>query len=177
MSVSACVLSGILTCALGGCGGGHESSGSSALGSTRSSRQAGRGAEQGIEGFGNEAEGGDRRAILAAEQSYFAAAASKRYALACSRLATTVRSSLSKFAHSRPGTNCPDVLPALLAPQAYAALRQQHNGAIRKIRQKGDRAFVVFHAPGARLYQLPLVKEQGRWKVRLLFASILAPSL
>jgi hypothetical protein len=174
---SVCVLSGVLTCVLCGCGGGREGFGSPAPASTRSSGQAARGAEEGIEAFGNEAEGGDRRAILAAEQSYFFAAASKRYALACSRLATSVRSSLSKFADSRPGANCSDVLPAMLAPQAYAALRQQLNGAIRKVRRKGDRAFVVFHAPGARLYQLPLVNEQNRWKVRLLFASILAPSL
>lgn len=177
MLASACVLSGVLTCVLGGCGGGHDDSGSSALSSTTSSRQTARGAEESIEGFGNEAEAGDRRAILAAEKSYFAAAVSKRYGLACSRLATPVRSSLSKFSDSRPGASCRDALATLLAPQAYAALRQQLNGSVRKIRKKGNRAFVVFHAPGARLYQLPLVNEKGEWKVRLLFASILAPSL
>jgi hypothetical protein len=65
----------------------------------------------------------------------------------------------------------------LLTPQAYATSREQARGTVRKVRVKDDQAFVVFHAPGARLYQLPLTYEKAEWRVGLLVASVLAPSL
>jgi hypothetical protein len=41
---------------------------------------------------------------------------------------------------------------------------------------RGDRAFVVFHAPGAKLFQLTMVREGGRWKTTTIAASVLVPS-
>ena len=166
----------LLPCVLGGCGEGGGTASNRSGPAERPGQTAG--AEQSIEGFGDEAGGSDRRAILVVERSYFAAVASKRYSLACSHLAGSVRRSLAKLVtDSGQNASCPEILPMLLAPQAYAAVRQQMHSEIEKVRKKDARVFVVFHAPGAHLYQLPLVNEGGRWKVRLLTASVLAPSL
>jgi hypothetical protein len=161
---------------LSGCGdGGDTASTASASGTGRVDKTAG--AEQSIEGFGAEAVGSDRRTILRVERSYFAAIAAKRYAVACSILAGRVRHSIANLAGSGQDGSCPQVVPALLAPQAYATAREQARATVRRVRVKGGQAFIVFHAPGARLYQLPLTYEKAEWKVGLLVASVLAPSL
>jgi hypothetical protein len=164
----------LLLLALSGCGGGGGSD--SASEPTTPSRQSAEGGEKSIEGFGSEAEGTDRNAILAAEQSYFTAVSSKGYAMACSHLASSVKRSMAELSAGRRRANCAAVLPALLAPQAYATMRQQARGAVKRVRIEGNRAFVVFHAPGARLYQMPLVSEDDDWKVGLLTSAVLVPS-
>ena len=45
------------------------------------------------------------------------------------------------------------------------------------MRDEGDRAFVVFKAPGAKLYQQTMVREGGEWKVATVAASVLVPDL
>lgn len=156
-----------------GCGGGGDNESRSAP-TGRTGRAAG--AESSIETFGGEAEGSAREAILGVERSYFIAMASRDYGAACAHLATSVQHSMTELT-GRPDATCQRTLPALLAPQAYPMMRRQAHGAIRKVRVDGQRAFVVFHAPGARLYQLPLVDERGEWKVAFVTASVLAPSL
>lgn len=133
-------------------------------------------AEKSIEGFGKEAAGVGRSAILEVERSYFGAISSKRYSVACSHLASSVKRSLVELGGAGRHAACPEALSLLLAPQASFAARREARGSIRRVRVDGSRAFVVFHAPGARLYQLPLFVEKGRWKVGLLTASVLAPS-
>ncbi len=44
------------------------------------------------------------------------------------------------------------------------------------MRVQGDRGFVVYHAPGAKLYQLTMVREGGAWKAATIAGSILVPS-
>lgn len=170
------VVTALLQCALSGCGGGGDTvTTPSASSAARAVRPAG--AEGRIEGFGAEAADSDRRAILRVERSYLAAIAARRYAVACSHLAGRVRRSIASLTGGREGAGCPQVVSVLLTPQAYATSREQARGTVRKVRVKDDQAFVVFHAPGARLYQLPLTYEKAEWRVGLLVASVLAPSL
>jgi len=133
-------------------------------------------AEKSIESFGDEALGAARKAILGTEHSYFEAIASKRYPVACSHLASSVKRSVVELAGANQHAACSEVMSALLTPQASSIARQEVRGAIKRVRVEGGRAFIVFHAPGARLYQLPLFVERDQWKVGLLTASVLAPS-
>lgn len=72
---------------------------------------------------------------------------------------------------------CARIVPRFLAPTAAAIARQQASGTITKVRVKGDRAFVVFQAPGAKLYQQTLLRQNGRWKATMVAASVLVPDL
>jgi ketosteroid isomerase-like protein len=135
------------------------------------------GGEESVEKYGSEAEGSDEEAIAGAEQAYLSAVAEKDFGAACSYLAASVTHSLEQFAAPRlKAKGCPGILPELLAPTAPAVARQQAEGEIRKVRVKGDMAFVIFHAPGARLYVLTMRREGGRWKATTIAGSILAPS-
>jgi hypothetical protein len=158
-----------------GCGGGdRENSASPSAAATSSPAPGG---EKSIEGFGAEATGGSRVALLGAFRAYLKAIATRHYPIACSYLASSVRHSLSQLVAKGSGRGrCIAGLVGLLSPSAAAIARAQSAGGIAKARVEGGRAFVVFRAPGAKLYQLPMVREGGRWKTSLVAASVLVPS-
>jgi hypothetical protein len=180
--------------AVGGCGGGGGSGGAAPASTGAStaqppaasegSAQGGAGARSGYEGgeksierFGSEAGGSERDAVLAAFGGYLEAVAARDYATACSHLAASVRQGMAQFAPPKlRRRGCAAILPQLLSPSASAIAGRQANGKVTRVRVEGERGFVVFHAPGAKLYQMPIVREGGAWKAGLLAASVLVPS-
>jgi hypothetical protein len=62
-----------------------------------------------------------------------------------------------------------------LAPELAQSAGQQDKGKIVKVRLSGRQAIVVFVAPGASSWQLPLLEEDGRWKVAAATPGVLAP--
>lgn len=174
-----CAVGALVGCLVigGGCGGGGSSTRESGMTSGRTASRY-EGGERSIEEFGSEARGADRAALLDVFHTYLRGIAKRDYWVACSYLAASVQHSLQQFSSTRgEGSACAEILPHLLGPAAATIARQQTRGKVIKIRIEQGRAFFVFHAPGARLYQLPFVKEGRDWKVSLLAASVLAPSL
>lgn len=164
--------------AVAGCGGNDTTV--SAPGESTASTAAGQeqGGEKSIEGYGSEAAGTDRGAILAAFKGYLNAVVEGDVAAACSHLATRVQESLEQLvAKGRKGIGCEEILPKLLAPTAAAVARQQAQGKVTRIRVEGDQAFVVFKAPGAKRYMMGFVREGGEWKATTVAASVLVPQL
>jgi hypothetical protein len=167
---------------LGGCGGGSSSTQSqdqatsSSEQSTTRSAPAEENAEASIESFGEEAGSSEREGVEGAFHGYLGALAQGDEQSACSHLAARVTESLSQLAaKAKKPPRCPQLLEALLSPQADQIARGQEEGKITKVRVKGDSAFVIFHAPGARLFELTLAREGGEWKATSLSASVLAP--
>jgi hypothetical protein len=155
---------------LSGCGGAASPTDSAP-------RDAEAGGEKSIERFGSEAAGAPRAAILAAFHGYLGGLGRRDYRAACFRLSALARHSLERLAAPSPKRlGCAQLLPAVLAPTAAPISRQQAGGEVRNVRAQGERAFVVFHAPGARLYQMLLVEDHARWKVATVAAAILLPS-
>jgi hypothetical protein len=72
---------------------------------------------------------------------------------------------------------CAAILPRLLSASTPATARQQAEGKITKVSAEGERGFVVFHAPGAKLYRMTMVREAGEWKVATLASFVLVPEL
>jgi hypothetical protein len=171
----------LIALCLGGCGGGGSSKDQSQSSSepTAAARSAPKeeNAEASIESFGEEVEGSEREEVLGAFHGYLGALAAGDEQGACSYLAANVQQSLSQLAaKAKKPLDCPQLLEALLSPQADQIAKGQDEGEVVKVRIKGETAFVVFHAPGARLYELTLVREGGEWKAISLSASVLAPS-
>jgi hypothetical protein len=163
-----------------GCGGGASSS------STETSRQGAQespaesrssSGEASIEDFGQKAQGAERQAILAVFDGYLGALAHKNYAGACAQMAAALHESLGQFSGKRSKANCAALLPGLLSPQAPANARSQAAGEVTGVRVEGERGFVVFKAPAARLYYMSMVEEDGKWKVASAVAGVLAPEL
>jgi hypothetical protein len=132
--------------------------------------------ESEVEGFGSEASGSERASVLAAEHGYLVSLGSGAFAEACRYLSGSVARSLGELTASG-GEACPAILPQVLSRSALAEAGRQARIAVRKVRVRGKQAFVVYHAPGARLYVLPMQEDNGAWRVGAVAANILAPSL
>jgi hypothetical protein len=143
----------------------------------KSTEGASRGGEASIEDFGSEAEGSERESVLAGFTGYLNAIAAKDHAGACAALSATMQESLAQLTGKAARGSCVATLPKLLAPTAAQIAREQVNGRVVKVRIEGDQAFVVFHAPGAELFQQTMVAEEGEWKVTTLAATVLVPNL
>jgi hypothetical protein len=173
----AAILALLLAFLVAACGGSGQGT-STQEGQTTTAKRPSHyeGGEQSVEGFGSEAEGSRKEAILAVEHAYLTAIAEKDFGQACSHLSASVSRSLERVASGQlKARGCPAILPKLLASSAFATVRRQAAGEVKRVRVKGSQAFVVFHAPGARLYVLSLVREAGKWKAQTIAASILVP--
>jgi hypothetical protein len=134
------------------------------------------GGEKQVEEFGSEAEGSEKGAVLAAERGYLSAMADEDYETACSLLSKSVSASLQDLVESGRQIECEQILPHLISPSAAKVSAQQADGEVVRVRVHGERAIVVFRAPGARLWAMPLSRQGDAWKVTALGAAILAPS-
>lgn len=159
---------------LASCGGGEEGQGTS--GASTQSGSSHETAEESVESFGEEASGQERERIIAAQRGYLEALGAHDYAAACAKLSAQARESIASLAAKRakPG-DCGRILPGLFAPTAAAIARQQADGDVTRVRIEGDQGFVIFHAPGAKLYIFTLEREGAQWKGTAITASILVP--
>ncbi len=174
-------LAAIMLLLLSGCGGeGRGGEGGTARATTEAEGgQRSTEGERSVEEFGLEAHAGTRAALLGTFRGYLAAIGTHRYRAACAKLSATVRESLAQLANSGRPTHseCSRVLPGLISSSAAATAREQAGARVARIRVKGDRAFVVFHAAGAKLYLMTLVDEGSGWKASMATAGVLAPSI
>jgi hypothetical protein len=155
--------------------GGHEPSTTPSQGDRSQGPQRETG-EQSVERFGAEAGGSGKQAILSAERGYLMALAERDYEAACHLLASQVQRSLRRLVvKPLKAQGCPAILPKALSQSAPAIARRQANGEITKVRVEGEQAFVIFRAPGAKLYVFTLQEEGGDWRASALSASILVP--
>lgn len=161
------------------------SSGTSPGSSTQSAPSAGKatqgkapeGAEESFEKFGSEASGGSRASVLAAFHGYLNAVGNEELPEACARLAQSVRQSLVKLGGGKAkGAECGSVLTRFLASGAPAMALQQTRGTVTRVRVKRGEAFVLFRAPGARLYEMTMTREGGTWKAGAAMGSVLVPA-
>jgi hypothetical protein len=189
----------ILAIGVAGCGGGSNTQSGTAeptIAGNDKSTQAGesspggathhegrkpshryRGGEKDIEEFGTEARGPEAEAVLTAQQTYLAAIVSRNYGKACTWVSSSLEAQFSQIVEPGVGPkSCDQVLPKILAGDASHVAALQLSGKIVKVRVEGDRGYVVFHAPGARLFVFPMTREGGSWRVASITSSILAPS-
>jgi len=146
-------------------------------GSTAKSHPHPQAGEESIEGFGAEASGSQRQAILAAEQGYLRAVSASDFKRSCALLGSRAHESLQQLVPKRfKDEDCAAILPKLLSPQAPATAKGQAGGEVAKVRVEGERAFVLFHAPGAKFYVFTMVREGGGWKAGEVGPSVLVPA-
>jgi hypothetical protein len=133
--------------------------------------------EQSVEGFGHAATGQEQKQVLAAERGYLRALSARDFKTACTYLSASVTQSLRRAAVAElRAKRCPAIVPKLLAPGAIAVAKEHLKGKVTKVRVEGRQAFVIYRAPGAKLYVFTILREAGGWKVTTLIGSVLVPS-
>jgi hypothetical protein len=132
------------------------------------------GGDNSIQNYGEEADSGELEEAEEAIVSYLDARAKANWAKSCEYLAAMASEPLEKLAESSPklkGKDCGEIIGALSAQVPKSALASPVTEGIASVRFKEDRGFALFHGPQGARFFMPLVKEDGEWKVGSLVAS------
>jgi hypothetical protein len=132
------------------------------------------GGDNSIQNFGDEAGPSEREEASAALDRYLQARAAGNWGRSCTVLAKAAIAPLEQLASSSPqlkGKDCGSILAALesRAPASTRANNLTHG--VAALRVQGERGFALYRDAHGTAYFVPMVKEDGSWKV-----GALAPS-
>jgi hypothetical protein len=133
-----------------------------------------KGGDNSIQEFGSEPSGSEFEAAAAAVHAYLDARAAGAWAAACEWLAPAVSRELVRQLGAGSGgkqPGCAEVLAGLSAGVPPAALREAAQADVGALRVEGDRGFVLFRGAQGDDYFIPMVREDGEWKVAAIAAS------
>lgn len=136
------------------------------------------GGDNSVQEFGSEADEAERDAAAAAVHNFLDARAQEAWDVACSYLSSSVQKSLEMFvvkaqeAAEEQGksipqdTSCPTIFAGLTNKAALPEMRKEAAEAdVRSLRVEGDSAFVIYTDAKGTVIAMPVVKEDGDWKV------------
>lgn len=156
----------------GGAGESSSDAGSSPQEGSASFRTPG--GDNSIQNYGAEADEEEREAASATVAGFVAARSKGDWEAVCGYMAAAALKPLEQFAARAPqfkGKECPDLLEALTGPAPASTRASTIGDGIDSLRFEGERGFALYHGTDGKDYFLPLVKEDGEWKV-----GALAPS-
>jgi hypothetical protein len=133
-----------------------------------------RGGDNSIQNFGAEADRAEVDAATAALTSYLQARAKDDWARECALLAESAVAPLEQLASRSPqleGKGCAAILTALVVRTPASSRANPMTDGVASLRFEDDRGFALFHGAGGVDYFVPMVKEDGEWRV-----GALAPS-
>lgn len=116
--------------------------------------------------YGGEAHSSERARASAVLAAYLHDRANGSWTQACNYLAAATNRQLALFGKAAKGgaKGCGAVLAALSRGPA-AARADVYTGSLVALRIKGKNAFALFHGPHNSKYVMPMIDENGAWKV------------
>jgi hypothetical protein len=132
------------------------------------------GGDNSIQNFGDEVDPEEREAAEVALIAYLEARADGEWGESCEYLAEAATTPLEQLAESSPklkGKSCAAIVAALSSQLPTSSRENPVTDGIVSLRVEGDRGFALFHGPKGVDYFVPMVEEDGEWKV-----GALAPS-
>lgn len=128
-----------------------------------------KGGDNSVQNFGDEADESERDQAAAAVHSFLDARANQDWNEACSYLATPVVEQLESAAEKSEqfkDKGCGPILEALASqadPKLYRKEAAQAN--VGSLRIEDERAFVIFRGLEGTVYTIPMVDEDGEWRL------------
>lgn len=150
-------------------GGGQASTAGEGSASFRT-----KGGDNSIQDYGDEAAESEREAAEGNIDAYLGARANGDWKKSCEYLAKAAIQPLEQLAESSPqlkGKGCAAIIGALSAQLPASSRANPLVSGVASLRIEGDRGFALFHGPRGTNFFIPLVKEDGEWKVGALAAS------
>jgi hypothetical protein len=129
------------------------------------------GGDNSVQNFGEEAEATEREAAEAALAGYLEARAEGDWAGQCDYLAKVTLKPIEQLAARSPevkGKGCAALLEALSAGLPASARADTMTDGIGSLRVEGERGFVLYHGAEGVDYFVPMLDEDGEWKVAAL---------
>jgi hypothetical protein len=126
------------------------------------------GGDNSIQNFGEESDAIEVAAATSILGDYLEARSQDDFGGQCASLARSVVAPLEDLASRSPQfgkKGCAAVLATLLAGAPSSTRVNTMSSGIASLRVGDDRAFALYHGPRGVDYFVPLVKEDGEWKV------------
>ena len=123
--------------------------------------------------FGVEASQEDFEAVAAALHGYLDAKAARDWELSCEYMSKEAVESIAQFAPDPESADCPDLLQEFSSGTAPEILRRLAVADVGSVRIQGDQAHALYTGAKGFGFFMPMVFEDGLWKVRALAPSIL----
>lgn len=190
----AAAIAALLVTGLAACGGDDEGGGSSEGGTTTTTASgskeggfqpapleiSGGGSEQfagagdgSIQSFGEESDEAELEAAAEAVHAFFVARAESDGDGACSRVAQPMLEKLDGLASQSERKGCAEVLEDFTTPMSDAAWRETTEMEAGSLRIGDEKAFLIYRGADDEVFAMPLVEEDGEWKVEELSATAL----
>jgi hypothetical protein len=135
------------------------------------------GGDNSVQEFGEEAGEADREEAAAALHAFLDARAEGDWKTTCDHLAEKVLGSFERFAERSEGLrgkSCPQLLASVSGPATGEAREEAALADVGALRIEGERGFVLYHGSEETAWAMPMVREDGRWKVAALAGVPLA---
>ena len=132
------------------------------------------GGDNSIQTYGEEAGSSELEEAGAALAAYLDNRADGDWDAMCVDLSKATVQPLEQLAARAPqfkGKGCASILEALTGEAPPATRVSTLTGPVASLRVEGDRGFALYHGPEGVDYFMPMVKEDGKWKV-----AAIAPS-
>lgn len=126
------------------------------------------GGDNSIQDFGEEASASEFDDASTTVSAYMEARAKDDWAKQCTLLAKAARAPLEQLATRSAqlkGKDCAAILEALMSRAPASTRANTLTDGIGSLRVEGDRGFALYHGPAGVDYFVPMVKEDGQWKI------------
>jgi hypothetical protein len=126
------------------------------------------GGDNSIQNFGEEADSAQVDEVGTTLSGYLEARAEGDWAKQCALLATTAVAPLEQLAARSPqfkGKGCAAVLEGLMGATPASTRANTLTNGIASLRFEGERGFALYHGPDGVDYFMPMIEEDGQWKV------------
>jgi hypothetical protein len=133
-----------------------------------------KGGDNSIQEYGSEPSGSEFAAAAEVLHAYLDARAIGAWGAACERLAPRVsRELVGQLGAGQVGKEaaCSEVLAGLTAAVPRAALREAAEADVGALRVEGESGFLLFRGAQGEDFFIPMVREDGGWKVAAIAAS------
>lgn len=160
----------------------QEGSGGESGGSDGSSQGEGSaafltpGGDNSIQQYGAEADDEEREAASAAVLAYMEARADSDWEAVCEHMADATLEPFEEFTDKTgqlKGKKCPEILETLTGSAPASSRTNMAADGVASFRFEDDQGFALYHGTDGTDYFLPLVKENGQWKVGALAPTAL----
>jgi hypothetical protein len=135
-----------------------------------------KGGDNSIQEFGEESGGSELEEAAEAVHSFFVARATGDWESACGYLSKAMTEQLEQLAASSTSLkdkSCAPFLQAFTGKLSASAWQEATTVDAGSLRQEGEQAFLIYYGPEKTVYAMPLVVEDGSFKVGALSGSAL----
>ncbi len=128
-----------------------------------------KGGDNSIQEYGTEATSAERVEVSSIVQDYLSTQAAGSWGTACSYLWSPVRERMQSLGESAgSGQGCAEAMAGALSKMSQAELQKRAEINVLSMRTQGERAFVIYRDGSGEPFNLPLIHQDGEWKITTL---------